>query len=291
MIYKKKHIEKQPDLSKESLEMISRSYIDWGKSKDQVWLELEKKLELSEPVSAKVIMNPWIRIAMAAALALLVGLAVFMQLYTKTIRVPAGQHSDLFLPDQSLVHINAQSTLSFRPLLWKFSRHVKFEGEACFKVEKGKTFEVVSDEGTTRVLGTTFNVYARYDDYQVTCVSGKVQVTEARSKDKAILLAGQKASLNPSGILEIQSGVNTEQTLSWLNNMLSFTSKPLSKVFEEIGRQYNILIFIPGDLDNTYTGTFRRDTSVENTLNLVCRPFNLSFTRKSKNEYVISRND
>ncbi len=42
---------------------------------------------------------------------------------------------------------------------------------------------------------------------------------------------------------------------------------------------------IPENLENTYTGTFRRNTSIEQALNLVCKPFNLKFSRKSKDEY------
>ena len=106
-----------------------------------------------------------------------------------------------------------------------------------------------------------------------------------------VILPGQKAALNPQGILDVQTGINTDQTLSWLENKLSFTSVPLQQVFEEIGRQYGVIIMIPENLENTYTGTFRRNTSVEQALNLVCKPFNLKFSRKSKDEYIITRNN
>ena len=79
------------------------------------------------------------------------------------------------------------------------------------------------------------------------------------------------------------------QSLSWLNNKFSFTSIPLPKVFEEISRQYGIKIKVSEGIDNIYTGTFNKSTSVENVLNLVCRPFNLKFTKKSENEFIISR--
>ena len=286
----KKHIEPQAELQKEMQEMISGSYIDWGKSKEQVWMDMEKKMKPSQTSGTKVILLPWVKVAMAAAFALLIGIAAFLQLYTKNVGIPAGQHSQIYLPDQSLVKLNAQSSLSYKPLLWKFSRKVKFEGEAYFEVEQGKKFEVISNSGKTAVLGTSFNIYSRNNDYQITCVSGKVKVTASENNREAILLPGQKAALNPSGTFDVQSGVNKEQSLSWLNNILSFTSVSLLKVFEEIGRQYGILVIIPGDLDNMYTGTFRRDTSIENALNLVCKPFNLSFTRKSNDEYIISRN-
>jgi ferric-dicitrate binding protein FerR (iron transport regulator) len=186
--------------------------------------------------------------------------------------------------------MNAQSMISYKPLLWKLSRTVKFEGEAFFDVTKGKKFGVVSEKGKTVVLGTTFNVYTRSSEYQVTCISGKVKVTEPVGNRTVTLGPGEQAELINDGTLAIQSGIDTDRIISWLNNRLSFTSAPLRKVFEEIGRQYGVVISIPEDLENTYTGTFVKDSSIENVLNLVCRPFNLYFTPESDNEYSITRN-
>ena len=276
--------------SEETESMIGRRQIKWDKSKEQIWMELEKRME-TEPVARTISLNrPWLRVAIAAGIALLMGISAFIGFYTKTVNVPAGQHTEIYLPDNSRASLNAQSTISYKPFLWKLSRTVKFEGEAFFDVTKGKEFEVVSDKGKTVVLGTTFNIYSRNSDYQVTCISGKVKVMKPGISQSVTLGPGQQAALSPDGTLAIQSGIDTDRIVSWLNNKLSFTSVPLRKVFEEIGRQYGVIINIPEDLENTYTGTFVKDSSVENVLNLVCRPFNLNFTPKSDNEYSITRN-
>jgi len=235
--------------------------------------------------------KPMLRIAVAAGIALLAGLSALVQFYTKTIEVPAGQHAEIYLPDNSMVKLNAHSELSYKPLLWKFSRSLKFEGEAFFDVMKGKQFEVISGKGKTVVLGTTFNIYSRNNDYQVTCISGKVKVVEKRGRQEAILNPGDQADLNEEGGLIVKIESDTEQILSWLDNKLSFTSAPLSKVLEEIGRQYNVLIDTRPEIDYIYTGTFSKESSVENVLNLVCRPFDLKITRKSDNEYTITGNN
>lgn len=289
MASKNKHRKPQTDLSKKINEMIAQTTIDWGKSKEQIWDELEKRMDTPQQVKM-VILKPWLKTAIAAAFALLAGIAVFMQLYTKNVRIPAGQHSQVYLPDQSMVRLNAQSTLSYKPLLWRFSRKITFEGEAYFEVNPGRRFRVVSGKGNTVVLGTKFNIYARNNEYQVTCVSGSVKVTEALSRSEVILKPGQKAAINREGKLDVQMNVNTMQTLSWIESRFNFTSVPLTGVFEEISRQYGVAIAIPGALDDIYTGSFNKDTSVENALQLVCKPFNLTFTRTSDNAYVISRN-
>lgn len=253
-------------------------------------MELEKRME-KEPASRSFSLSrTWPGIAMAAGIALLVGLSALIGFYTKTVVVPAGQHFEISLPDNSMVSLNAQSTISYKPLLWKFARAVKLEGEACFDVMKGKQFEIISAKGKTIVLGTTFNIYSRNSDYQVTCISGMVKVLEIMGTREVILNPGQQAAINADGALEVQSDINTELTLSWLNNKFSFTSVSLMKVFEEISRQYGVTIIVPPGLEYTYTGTFVRDSLIENVLNLVCRPFDLNFTRNSDNEYSISRN-
>ncbi len=288
MSEKKKHTNQYSDSMQEALEMLSGSYIAWKKSKDQVWSEMEKKLETQSSVETKVIFYPWMKLAVAAVIVLLIGIPVFMQLYTKTIHVPSGKHSHIVLPDDSEISLNAQSTASYKPLMWKFSRKIKFEGEAYFTVQPGKKFNVISDNGSTLVLGTRFNIYARDSDYQVTCISGQVKVMENINNKDVILHKGQKAVLNMAGILAIQTNINTEQTLSWLNNKFSFTSVSLSKVFKEIGRQYGVIITFPEEIkNNSYTGTFNKSPSVDYVLNLVCKPFGLNFIRKSENEYII----
>src|SRR4030042_6358132 len=108
MALKKIHSTQQTDLSKKTNEMIAQTYIDGGKSREQLWAELEKRIDARQPVKT-VMMGSWVKVAMAAAFALLIGIAVFMQLYTKTIVIPAGQQSNITLPDNSLVRINAQS--------------------------------------------------------------------------------------------------------------------------------------------------------------------------------------
>jgi ferric-dicitrate binding protein FerR (iron transport regulator) len=288
MTTKKQHTRGEEETLQEYLHMISGASINWNKSKEQVWSDLEKRIETAKKRKEYTLNTTWLRIAVAAAVLILTGLAVFMQLYTIHVNVPAGKHLSISMPDNSKVRINAQSDLSYKPLTWRFSRKIKFEGEAYFEVKPGKKFEVISAKGTTMVMGTSFNVFSRGSNYLVTCVTGKVKVIENQLKNEIILNPKEKAELKPDGTFDIQSGINISQTISWLENRFSFTSVPLRQVFEEIGRQYDIVISYQAGIDYGYTGTFNRSSSVETTLNVVCKPFNLQFTRQSKNKYVVS---
>ncbi len=287
----KLHSENITGLSPEVEKIISSTSVEWGRSKELIWADLEKKLESQQATGAKTISATWIRMVASVAAVFIVGFSFIMFLYTRTIVVPAGEHSSINLPDQSRVKLNAESTISFKPLLWNFSRKVKFEGEAYFEVRPGKKFEVISSLGTTTVLGTSFNIYSRNTEYLVTCITGKVNVKATLTGSGVILNAGEQAVVSKEGMLIAHNEFDKDQTLSWLENKLSFTSVPLARVFEEISRQYNIRINFSEAINNTYTGTFMATVPAENALNLVCRPFNLKYTRTSDNEYTISKND
>ncbi len=289
MTEKKKHIEQSTISSEKFMDMISNTSIHWDKSKEQVWDDLERRMDASQIQDASLFFSLWVRVPVVASIIFLVGFLIFIQLHSKTFLVPAGEQGNIILPDLSKVHINAQSIISYKPLLWKFSHRVKLDGEAYFEVTKGKKFEVVSGSFKTIVLGTNFNIYARNNEYMVTCVSGKVKVVEVPGNQEVLLQPGQRAEFKQDKVFKVHSDINTEQTISWLNNRFVFTSVPIRKVFDEIERQYGVLILISGDIHYIYTGNFNRSTSVENVLNLVCKPFNLEFTRKSKNEYIISK--
>jgi len=56
------------------------------------------------------------------------------------------------------VVLNSKSTISFNKTDWKNNRQLTLDGEAYFKVEKGSTFTVNTNNGSVTVLGTQFNV-------------------------------------------------------------------------------------------------------------------------------------
>jgi len=210
MLKNQKHIEALPELDKEAQVMISGTYIAWEKSKDQLWEEMEGKLESYPLRPTKLIYLQLKRLAVAAVLLILAGIPSIMLLYTKTIDNSTGKQLSIILPDDSKVTINTQSSLSYKPLIWNISRTVKFEGEAFFNVQKGKKFEVVSKKGQTVVLGTQFDIYSRNNEYNVTCVSGKVKVIGSAHQSSVIIIAGQKAILKPDGTFEIQVKNNAQ---------------------------------------------------------------------------------
>ncbi|TFH20169.1 MAG: DUF4974 domain-containing protein [Bacteroidia bacterium] len=281
-----KNIKDQSDLSDR---LFSGADVPWEKSKAEVWSDFEHRLvkEDLSPVPVRRMFPGKQWLALAASLVLLLAVSSFMRFYSVKTYCPAGVHTSLNLPDGSVVEINAASTVEYHPYWWFLSRKVDLDGEAFFGVKEGRKFRVVSDLGTTEVLGTTFNIFARGENYLVSCHTGSVRVSAARNEQSVILSPNELAELNEYGDLMVSPVDDQGQAPGWTNNLIMFTAAPLSLVFEEIERQYGIVIEAPAKMKQVYSGNFSLDQSVENILSLLCLPFDLSYERQTGNVYLV----
>lgn len=275
--------------SKDVTEVYSKSRIPWSKSKDDVWNDFFENAEPAEDPKIIPIKRKPVFLYVAAAFTLLIGLASFMKFYSKTVVCPSGQHLTAMLPDGSTVDLNANSQLKFHPYWWFVSRELSFEGEAFFKVKKGKKFEVQSFYGNTSVLGTSFNIYSRESVYEVTCVTGKVQVESVNNKQAVVLKPNYQATINKGGQIFVNKEISVDHSIAWIKNDLVFTSEPLELVFKELERQYNIDITLPDNLNINYTGNFAQPANVDEALQLICQPLGIKFEKRNNKNYIIMR--
>lgn len=282
--------------SAEEQALFSKLEFSYSKSKDDVWATLNDVIEgdpkeiVTPEKEAKVIRMNWFSMSVAASMILLLSYGLFARFYTKTIAVDAGEFTSHVLPDGSQVHLNAMSSIKYAPYWWKFDRKVMLEGEAFFEVEKGERFSVHSALGITEVLGTKFNVYARDLDYEVYCESGKVGVSNAYA-DQVVLLPGESVSLNIEK-LEKENAEDTKAAiLAWRNNEFNYNTTPLSKVFADLERQYNITIELSEDGFATegYTGTMTRPETVDKALEKILLVFDLEYEKKGESTYLIKK--
>ncbi|MCX6238676.1 MAG: FecR domain-containing protein [Bacteroidia bacterium] len=257
-------------------------------SKDEVWKNLLRQIGESPSGDRSIVMqNPFYRIAIAASLILLLGMATFLRFYSKTVYSPAGQHLTLCLPDSSFIELNAQSTVKYHPYWFSFSRTVTLDGEAFFKVISGNRFKVISERGETTVLGTSFNIYSRNNDYNVTCFTGRVRVVTTDKNERVLLNPNERAFINKDGFLRLVQEVNSKAVRSWMDNMFIFTGSSIIDVLQEIERQYNIKIVFRADPNLTYTGNFSKSLSEKEVLDLVCTSLGLKFEARSGSEFLV----
>lgn len=272
-------------------ELFSKLEVSYSKSKGDVWDAIEKQIASGKQEQVnrgKIIQMFWIYRSVAAILLLGLCLGLFARFYTTSIILEGGKFTSHTLPDGSIVHLNASSRLAYSPYWWAFDRKIELEGEAYFEVEKGQKFSVYSKLGHTEVLGTKFNIYSRGTDYEVFCVTGKVRVLDKKNSE-VILTPGNAAKLQGDGKLQKDIQGNTDTMIAWRLNKFNYNATPLSKVFGDVARHYNIKIKLAdkkvGDL--LFTGLFDRSPEAEKSLEIICTSFELSFKKKEEQVYYI----
>ncbi|MEA3443448.1 MAG: FecR domain-containing protein [Bacteroidota bacterium] len=261
---------------------------DFLKSEKELWDKIEQ--ETSNKTKIKKINLSWVKYVAAASVVLLISITLFMRFYTQTINTSKGEHLTQTLPDGSGIELNAETSVTYNPYWWRFKRELNFSGEAFFEVAKGKRFTVVSEQGTTTVLGTSFNVYARNAEYNVYCKTGKVKVASTKFDVKFKITKGELAVIDNQNKAGQKSVANENELLAWTQNKFNFTDAPLNKVFQEIERQYDIEIELQNNIDTLkFGGYFDIPDKPEQVIGLICVQFNLKLEKINSKTYKIDR--
>lgn len=265
----------------------------YSKSKEDIWEDIYSKIELQDDDNSfsrkGALINIRIFYGIAASILLLLGTVLMLRYYSNSNYCPEGEQLSVKLPDGSSVTLNSNSSITYYPLWWNFSRKVNLTGEAFFDVEKGKDFIVASAYGRTVVLGTSFNVYAREYTYRVTCFTGMVKVISP-SQRSVQLNPNYTAEIIYNGEIKVSKYNPKNEIFQDENDMFDFKSTPLIDVIKEIEKYYNITITSSASLNYDYTGFFSKRKTAEESLYLVCKPYGLTFVVLSDTNYHIIKN-
>lgn len=256
-------------------------------SEEELWKRIETRLYKQKKAAFFTLKRT--TYALAAVLLLCLAVGCFFRFYSTQIVVPKGSYQVHHLPDGSNVIINAASRLQYHPFWWRFERQVKLEGEAFFEVKTGTSFAVVSDKGTTEVLGTEFNIYSRDKKYTVFCQNGTVRVTDAEAQQSVILEKGEMAALEKTVVLKRSVPFNPKQITGWKENKFAFNATPLPEVLAEIERQYNVRIFMDTKIgmEKNYSAYFEKPASADTTLKILSESLNLKVIKLNIDQYQI----
>ncbi len=226
----------------------------------------------------------WSAAASVALIALLSAVYFYFAPAEKQIVAASkGQHFEYTLPDGSEIKVNADSKITFSASRFTKKRELELEGEAFFSVQKGKPFVVKTSVGTVEVLGTTLNVFARNNEFNVSCMTGKVKVTVG--EQSVTILPGEKVVWD-NGVLKKMALPQGESEAGWVKGQFNFDNIPLISIFEEIERQFNVSISAQGIEGRFYTGSFTNNKLAE-ALEMVCLPMDLDYEIKNGNKISI----
>jgi len=258
------------------------------RSKTDIWNAIDKAAdeEPDESNTKTISVNLWQIISVAAVIALLI-LAIPRFLSEKKnepiiAQTAMAEKEDLQLPDGSKIALNASSKVSYEE---SDERIVKLEGEAFFEVEKGVPFKVVTSNGIVTVLGTSFNVKSRGDQFEVDCKTGKVNVSIPEKAFDTDLLPGNKVITEADTVRKLT--IDEAIIAKWQIGEFYFEAKPLDEVLDEIRRQFNVVIDADSTENKTFTGYFN-NANLDLALTIVCEPLGLQYEILSDNKVIIT---
>lgn len=241
---------------------------------------------LSSVSESKKPKQNWTTLLTRIAAIFILGFSIFYYTTTldTTVETLASEKSIIELPDGSSTQINALTTLSYNKKNWKSTRDVNLNGEAFFKVKKGSTFNVITENETVTVLGTQFNVKHRENFFEVICYEGSVSVTNnikttvLKPGDSYLILDGKY----------IAKEKETLKNPNWINNKSYFKSIPFKYVINEFERQYNVKIDTQNtNLSKLYSGSFTH-SDINLALKSITLPFNLNYSITENTIYIAS---
>ncbi|MBT8186757.1 MAG: FecR family protein [Croceitalea sp.] len=250
----------------------------------------EKFKNATSTETPKVItLNPFKQfIRIAALIVLMLSLSyIYLNTLDETYKTSLAERTEVSLPDNSEIVLNADSKISFSEKKWNQKRNVELEGEAFFKVAKGKKFTVSTADGVVSVLGTQFNVENREGFFEVTCYEGLVNV--AYNNQDIKLPAGSSFMVIDGIVYEGNETVMSQP--SWMNNESTFENIPLSYVFDELERQFDIVVKTKNvALDQRFTGSFS-NTDLNLALESIRIPSQINYKLENDNVLFYAGNN
>ncbi|WPP51908.1 FecR family protein [Catalinimonas niigatensis] len=206
-----------------------------------------------------------------------------------------GEMKTIVLPDNSIVKLNANSSLTFNDSWDGESREVWLNGEAYFSVmhkADNQKFLVHVDHLRIEVLGTEFNVSNRREKARVVLSSGKVKLDYEGKKDTKAPI--QPIIMEPGEMVEMSAPfaqnkqflkrkVDTERFTSWRNNQLIFKDTPIKEVVYALQDQFGIDIIIKEQqvTEHNYTGTIPLD-NIDIFFTTLSKSFNVEIMKKDR---------
>lgn len=234
--------------------------------------------------------------ALAATCVLLIGALLFLRVpepeYYQA-QTEVGEQRELLLSDGSLLILNTDSEVRVE-LQAKQRIAYLLRGEVFFTVhhDPARPFDVITNEGTTRVLGTRFAVHATGSDTLVTVLEGKVGLSQVRSKDafepEVTLTADQQLNLRAAAPGATVQTVDASAALSWRNRQLVYRGQSLETVVEDLNRYFPLAVALAnhalGDLE---VSAVIQLTTAETTVQALADALGLEVQRDPQNQHLI----
>lgn len=252
----------------------------------------------------------WYRIAVAAALVIVIGVGVILRQQhnvilhsTNETTTTRGSKSTVKLPDGTMVMLNANSSLKYDDDFKKDKREVILEGEAYFDVahDAGRPFIIHTHTADIKVLGTVFNVRSFKGGYfETALIKGKVSVyLKNKAEGSFVLRPGQKlvvedkenkSDRGTAGSVKIDTITIMDSLVaetSWTKDQLVFADKPLVDIAAELEKIFAVKIVFKSDKAKQvrYNGSYS-DTDLNEILDIINMSKPIKYHREKDTIYI-----
>jgi len=258
--------------------------------------ELESKLSRKATASSfDKIMN-WSPAILATLVILLGGVMLFnwdMNQLPKvtTIETGFGEVLTRRLADGSTITLNGNSKLEIQELRGKYPRRMKLEGEAFFNINNtpligARKCEISTSEGVIEVLGTSFNIRDRGDDFEVLLTEGRVNFMKS---DSSVM------EMNPNDIIVKvgsndfqQKKANPEMYIAWKDHRMFFKEASIDRVIRRLTEDYGIEVQVLNEAfkSKRINANIKNDDP-ENLLEALAAIHNLELIQLDSNKYIL----
>ena len=230
---------------------------------------------------------------MAVSFALLIVGTFMMYLFMKN--TPAVEHYtyvspngdyQLTLPDQTTVHLNKNSRITYSSEYGAKNRQVELQGEAYFDVVKNSEpfrLAIANTDAVIEVLGTKFNVKAYEDepDIVVTLEEGSIRFSDG--KQQVLMSPDQQLTYHRAGSDYQLNDTDVELYISWKDKVYRYSRISLQELCTELEKIYGIEINLSPKLsDISITGSFEYRQSIEEVLNMMKKSASFDWSREKK---------
>ncbi|MFV0592909.1 MAG: FecR family protein [Draconibacterium sp.] len=202
-----------------------------------------------------------------------------------TLKVNRGETFKVKLSDGTTVYLNSQTVLRYPVQFNEEKRIVELvEGEAFFAVARDttKVFQLISNNQTIEVLGTSFNIsaYSDEDFVRTTLVEGKVKIHESfNTHEPQFLLPNEQFILDKKTGSFIKKEVNPVIYTSWKDGIYYFDDATLEEIMKTLSRWYNYNVMFSDSLkaQTRFGGKLKRMESIDKLLSMIENTNNIHF--------------
>lgn len=199
----------------------------------------------------------------------------------------SGERASVTLPDGSVISLNSNSSLSYKPEDFTGdTRSVTFEGEGFFTIAKSdsKKFIVHTSLVSVNVKGTTFNLLSREKDRAASLYleSGNVEFKSVASGYSIDMKPGEFASLDADGTGFIrEENKDSNLITAWKQGEFIFINQDLKEVAKYLEYNFNTNIeFENPEVESIpFTGTLP-NSNLPEAIRILELSFGLQCTQK-----------